>query len=353
MSLPPAATRTPAATPRRGATHGVHTGAKSSPAHGRLRRFFYALFLATAFLLVPPSFGGLGVLSLAAHSGAADSEDAPAEPALHLDTGSIARSRLVALGRDLVVEGEAESHAVALGGSVTVMGRVEGDVIVLGGNATLGESATVGGDVFVLGGRIDAAPGSEIRGRSVAYPDAAAAWLTLLEGPTTGTPTMVVLGAKLALLAFWALLVTLLFAISGREIVSTAESVRAEPFHNFVVGLTGILAMTMTAVAASALVGAIIGLPLLVLVSMVALLLRFWGMVAVFHALGSWLLDRTRGRHRVVVPVTAATVGLIVLGAVKLVPWLGDWTWMLATFIGVGAAMTTKLGRNESWLAPA
>lgn len=275
------------------------------------------------------------------------------EPALRLEAGSVARNRIVALGRDLLIGGEAEDRAVVVGGSVTVSGRVEDDVIVLGGDAHLSEMAWVGGDVYVLGGHIDAAPGARIGGRSVAYPDASTAWLALVEGPTLGADPWLVVGAKLALLAFWALVTILVVGVSGRALVSTSESVRKEPFRNFVVGLTGILAMTLTTVAAGALVGAIIGLPMLVLVAVFALGLRFWGMVAVFHALGTWLAgvaDRRRGIHRALVPITAACIGLIALGIVKLVPWVGAWVWMLATFIGVGAAFTTKLGRRESWL---
>lgn len=275
------------------------------------------------------------------------------KPALRLDAGSVARNRIVALGRDLVIAGDAEDVAVAVGGSVTVTGRAFGDVIVLGGNARLTATARAFGDVYVLGGRIDAEPGALIAGRSVAYPDASKAWLALVEGPTLGADPWLVLGTKLGLLAFWALVVALLLATSGRELVSTAQSVRAEPFRNFAVGLTGVLAMAMTAVAASALAGAVVGLPLLALVAVFALLLRFWGLVAVFLALGSWILDRTRrgrGVRRATLPVTAACVGLVALGILKLIPWLGAWTWMLATFIGVGAALTTKLGRREAWL---
>jgi len=278
--------------------------------------------------------------------------EAISSPALRLDAGSIARNRLVALGRDLAIDGEAHNHAVAIGGSVRVSGRVDGDVIVLGGDATLAPTARVTGDVFVLGGRIEAASGAQIGGRSVAYPDAAKAWLSLLEGPSLGAKPMVVVGAKLALLAFWALLISLLFAIGGRGIVSTSRSVREEPLRNFAIGLTGVLAMAMTAVAASALAGAIVGLPLLALLVVIALLLRFWGMVAVFHALGAWLLEGRVPAGSRVVPVTAACAGLIVLGVLKLVPWLGVWCWMLSTFIGVGAALSTKLGRREPWLTP-
>ncbi len=257
--------------------------------------------------------------------------------------------RIVGLGRDVMIDGEAMSHAVALNGSVFVTGKVGGDVIVLGGKVFLSPSARIGGQVFVLGGHIEAAPGSSIGGRSVAYPDASALWITLLEGPSFGMSALapVVLGAKLALLAFWAFLCMLLFAVSGREIVSTSESVRKEPFRNFFLGLTGVLAMLLTALFFSAFSGALLGVPLLVLVGVVALLLRFWGMVAVFHALGHWLCTRLQRRR--LLPLTTAVCGLFVLGLCKFFPYVGIWTWTMATFIGVGAALSTKLGRHEPW----
>ena len=52
-------------------------------------------------------------------------------------------------------------------------------------------------------------------------------------------------------------------------------------------------------------------------------------------------------------PLSAATVGLLLLGLVKLVPWFGIWAWTAATFIGVGAALSTKLGRREPWMIAA
>ncbi len=270
-------------------------------------------------------------------------------PAYRLENGGLARSRIVALGRDVMLDGEARSHVVALSGSVFITGEVAGDVIVIDGEVHLSPTARVEGDIFVLGGRIAAAPNAQIGGRSVAYPDAAAVWMSLLEGPALGRSagSKVVLGARMALMAFWALVGVLLFAIAGREVVSTSESIRLEPFRNFFVGLTGVLAMVLTALFFSSFAGAFLGIPLLVLVGVVALGLRFWGMVAVFHALGSWLA-RTLGR-RPPLPLSAATLGLVALGVVKFLPWFGILAWTVATFIGVGAALSTKLGRREAW----
>ncbi len=298
----------------------------------------------------PSSVWGLSLLATGLVASLAVAQPATEDsPAYHLQEGSIARHRIVAMGHDLVIDGEALSHAVALSGSARISGRVAGDVIVLGGDARLAATASVGGDVYVLSGRIDAEPGATIGGRSVAYPDASTLWVSLIQGPALGLPATspLVLGAKLALLAFWAFVILLLFAIGSRELLSTSDSVRIEPFRNFFLGLTGVAAMVLTALFFSAFAGALVGVPLIVLVVVIALVLRFWGMVAVFHALGAWLSRRFERRPPL--PLTAATYGLLVLGVLKFLPFIGIWAWSVATFIGVGAALSTKLGRREAW----
>jgi hypothetical protein len=275
------------------------------------------------------------------------------EEVLRLEHGSIAREQVVALERDLLVEGEALSDVVAVDGTVSVSGSVGGDVIVLSGDARLLAGGRVDGDVFVLGGDVTTDPGATIAGRTVAYPSVSRAWLTLLEGPSLGlsSASPLVVGAKLALLCGWLVLLLLLFATAGREVLATSESVLADPFRNFLVGLTAILSLALTGLFLTSLAAGVLGIPLLFLAVFVGLLLKLWGMVAVFHALGDWVSRHLlRGR---LLPLSAATVGLLVLGVAKLVPWVGIWTWTVATIIGVGAALSTKLGRREPWLAAA
>jgi hypothetical protein len=296
-------------------------------------------FASTAWAAAPAADASLG---------------AAARPeALRLERGSLARDQVVALGRDLVVEGEALSDVVAVDGNVDVAGRVGGDVIVLGGDVRLLPDGHVDGDVFVLGGDVTTATGAAIAGRTVAYPSVSRAWLTLLEGPSLGlsSGSALVVGAKLALLCGWLVLLLLLFATAGREVLATSESVVADPFRNFLVGLTAVLSLVLTALFLTSLAATVLGVPLLFLAVFVSLLLKLWGMVAVFHALGEWVSRRLlRGR---LLPLSAATVGLLLLGAAKLLPWIGVWTWTVATLIGVGAALSTKLGRREPWLSHA
>jgi hypothetical protein len=269
--------------------------------------------------------------------------------ALVVRAGSVATRQVVALGRDVLIEGEATSDVAAVNGSVRITGRVRGDVIALGGDALLAPGSTVEGDVFVLGGRIVASEGARLGGRSVAYPTVSSAWLVLMEGPSLGHSPLspVVVGAKLALLAAWLAWTLLLFATNGRQVLAASEEVVERSVRNFFVGLTGILAGFLTAVFLSAFAALVVGLPLLALVVLLALLLKLWGQVAVFHALGErlvWWFARRR-----ISPLNAALLGLIALGALKFVPWAGAWSWTIATCIGVGAALTTKLGRREPW----
>ncbi len=297
----------------------------------------------------------LALLLLAAFGSAAAAAAAPPagrpaeEPALVIREGSLARRQVVALGRDVVVAGEALSDVAALNGSVRVSGTVHGDVIVLGGDVRLDAKARIEGDVFALGGSVDAEPGATVEGRTVAHPTAAGAWLTLLEGPSLGMGpgAPLVLGTKLALMAAWMALALLLFVTAGREMLATSEAVRREPIRCFVLGLTGVLALVLTAVAFSALAPSVAGAPLLILVGLFALLLKLWGMVAVFHALGARAL-RSVGRPHALA-LNAATAGLLLLGAVKFVPAVGAWVWTLATLIGVGASLSSKFGRQEAW----
>jgi len=277
-----------------------------------------------------------------------------ASAALVLEADSTVRSQLVGLGRDVIVDGRALGNVAALNGSILVSGRVEGDVLALGGDIELAPTARITGDVFALGGTVDAERGAEIGGRMVSYPTVSSAWLTLLEGPSLGLPATspLVLAAKLGLLAAWLVLTLVFFVASGREVLSTSISVAREPFRDFVVGLVGVVTLVLTGLLLSTVAGALVGVPMLVLVVMLALVLKLWGMVAVFHALGAWLgglLHRARLGPRRVTPLHAATLGLLVLGLCKLIPYVGVWTWTAATLVGVGAALTTKLGRREPW----
>jgi hypothetical protein len=281
----------------------------------------------------------LPALGLALALAAAPASDAPA---LVLERGAVARHQMVAVGRDVIVEGEALAGVTALDGTARIAGNVAGDVTVLGGDAVLAPTAVVRGHVQVLGGRLRAAPGARIDGRSVAYPTFSRAWLTLLEGPSLGLPagSPVVVGAKLGLLAAWLALTVGLFAAGGRALGEASAEVQGEPLLCFATGLVAVLAATLAALMLSALLPAAFALPLLALVVLAAVVAKLWGSVAVFHAAGHALA----GRRRRWPTLHEACLGLLVLGLLKFVPWLGVAVWSAVTLTGVGAALRARFG---------
>jgi hypothetical protein len=281
-------------------------------------------------------------------SGGAERSLAPA--AVHIARDSVAASQVVALGRDLVVDGRAAAGAAVIRGSARVAGSVDGDLVVLGGNATLEAASRVDGDVFVLGGAIDARPGAQVSGRTVAYPTAPGALLVLAEGPALGLSpwSRVVVGTKLALLAAWLVTAMALVAAAWPGIDSTARAIAETPLRSFSTGLVAVVAMLLLALFLSSFLGVAAGVPLLVLLGLAALVLKLWGTIAVCSLLGR-SLSRVAGSSRRG-PLATTLFGLALLGALKFVPWLGVWAWTAATLVGVGAALSTKLGRREAWI---
>lgn len=304
--------------------------------------------IVAALLTVVAS--ALAPAAVCARPGPGPAPSAP--PGLHLEKGSIARQPIVAVGRSIEVDGEALAGVTAIHGSVTVTGRVVGDVTVLGGDLHLAARARIEGDALILGGRFVASRDSFLSGRAVAYPTVSHAWLTLLEGPSLGLDagSPLVLGAKLGLVAAWLALTLLLFSTAARSVVRTADEIRLDPLRCFATGLVGVASIVLTTLFFSALLPSLVAVPMLVLVVLGALALKLWGMVAVFHGLGRWLARKlARGRMPRVVQLHAAVYGLLALGALKLVPYLGIWAWTAATLIGIGAALRTKFGRYEPW----
>jgi hypothetical protein len=272
-------------------------------------------------------------------------EPAERAPALRLERGAVADSQLVALGRDVVVEGEARAGVTALDGSAIVSGTVGGELTVLGGDAVLLAGARVAGNVHVVGGRLTVAPGARIEGRSVAYPTVAKAWTTLLEGPSLGLPagSPVVLAAKLGLLAAWLAVVLVLFAAFPRALEATSEEIAREPLLSFAAGLVAVLAAFLTALLLTQALPVTLSLPSAVVVVLGAIAARLYGVAALCHALGRAALAAA-GRRKAP-PLHAATAGLALLALAKFVPFLGVAVWAAASFVGVGAALRTGFGR--------
>src|SRR5919206_409374 len=116
-----------------------------------------------------------------------------------------------------------------------------------------------------------------------------------------------------------------------------------------VVVLTVVAATIVTAIVFSYLVPYLIGIPLLFALAVFAVLTKIYGTVAVFHAVGT-LVAGARTREQLAQrrwfrgDLAMVVVGVLILGAIRLIPVVGTFVWALTSVFGIGVALATKFG---------
>jgi hypothetical protein len=228
------------------------------------------------------------------------------------------------------------------GGSVEIREVVAGDLLVLGGTVTFAGKGRVNGNLIHAASTVGGAEG-RVGGR--VYP------LASLEGAAASLTKNAIVASLLLVWLFAAIVVTLM---SGREIRLSSVEVRSSALHCFVLGLVALTSFVLTAIAFSYLVPYVIGIPLLAALGVFAILTKVYGMIAVFHAIGT-LVAGSRSRDQLARrkwfrgDLAMVVVGVLLLGAIRLIPVVGTLVWGVASVFGVGVALATKFGRREPW----
>jgi hypothetical protein len=249
---------------------------------------------------------------------------------------------LYAFRHDIVITSPVAGGVQAYGGSVDVRDVIEGDLFVFGGDVTFSGKGRVKGNVIYVGGGIIDGEG-RIDGR--AYP------LASVEGAAASmTRTAVIL----SLLFVWLIASVIVTLVSGREVRFSSIEMRASSLHCFVLGLVAFTSFVLTAIMFSYLVPFLVGIPLLAALAGFAILAKIYGMVAVFHAVGTLVAgSRTReqlaSRKWLRGDTAMVVIGLLILGAIRLIPIAGTIVWSGASIFGIGVALATKFGRREPW----
>ncbi len=174
--------------------------------------------------------------------------------------------------------------------------------------------------------------------------------LTFHEAASMMTRTAVIV----SLLFVWIIAAVVLTLISGREIRCSSIELRTSPLHCFALGLVAVTSFVLTAILFSYLIPYLVGLPLLIALGLFAVLAKIYGTIAVFHAVGT-LVAGIRSREELSRrrwlrgDLAMVVVGVLLLGAIRLIPIAGTIVWGLASVFGVGVALATKFGRREPW----
>jgi hypothetical protein len=265
---------------------------------------------------------------------------------------------IVAFSRDVHVSRAVPGDVVVLNGSVTIDQPVDGDVVVLGGAVTFGMAGVVAGDLVCIGGNVTGAE-RRVRGELYAPGSFNDAMANALPGANRKRLLVILAVAlKLTLLLLWMFATILVTLLAGKEVRQASIEVRASPLHTFAVGLVAYTSFILTAILFSTLVPFLIGVPLLVLLAVFAVVAKIFGTIAVFHCLGTVLAgarsrDQLASRRFLRGDLAMAIVGLILLGAIRMIPLVGTIIWGVVSLFGMGTTLATAFGRREPWFLAA
>jgi hypothetical protein len=247
-----------------------------------------------------------------------------------------------AFDENTTVSAPVRGNAQIVGGTLQVDDVIEGDLVAFGGVITFGPRGRVKGDLIHLRSTI-ADPERHVGGRIVP--------LASVEGAAASmTNTAIVV----TLLLVWLVVAVAVTLFNGKEIRLSSLEVRSSVLHCFVLGLVAFTSFVLTAIAFSYLVPFVVGIPLLVLLGIFAFATKAYGMIAVFHAVGM-LVAGARNRDQLARrkwfrgDLAMVVIGVLLLGAIRLIPVVGTVVWGMASVFGVGVALATRFGRREPW----
>jgi len=159
---------------------------------------------------------------------------------------------------------------------------------------------------------------------------------------------------SVSLLFVWIIAAVVVTLMSGREVRYSSIELRSSPLHCFALGLVAVTSFVLTAILFSYLIPYLVGIPLLVALAVFAVLTKVYGTIAVFHAIGT-IVAAARSRDLMLRrrwlrgDLAMVVIGILLLGAIRLIPIAGPIVWGIASVFGVGTALATKFGRREPW----
>ncbi len=267
---------------------------------------------------------------------------------------TVEKDDVFAFSHDVTIDHPVGGGVVVMNGSATIDQPVSGDVVVLGGSVTLRGNAHIFGDLACFGGKV---VGAENRVDGDVF--AAGSLNHALESLSPGlrqqrTFAVLMIAIKVTLLLIWLVATVLVTLAAPREVRQSAIEIRSSPLHTFAVGLAGFASFILTAIILSSLIPFMVGIPLLIILTVFAIIAKVFGTIAVFHAVGTLIAGaRTRetmaSRRLFRGDLAMTMVGLFVLGAIRMIPVVGTIVWGIVSLFGVGTALATAFGRREPW----
>ena len=249
-------------------------------------------------------------------------------------TAEIGGDLLVGAGNvriDALIEGDVKGGA----GEVTITNGVRGNVELEVDNLTVASTANIEGDLtYTSENEAEIESGAQVGG-------------TTTHQPVEEEPAKAALGAGIAatamgkVVAFLMILVVgiIIILIMPRRIVSMADSIRMYPLPSLGWGAVILFA---TPIAAIIVCFTVIGIPVGLIALAVYGIAIYLSQIPVALLIGRLIIRRSTEVESKGLLVGALALGLVILGILRLIPFLGFWVGLATALFGLGAVVVSE-----------
>jgi hypothetical protein len=277
-----------------------------------------------------------------------------------LDEGP--NSQLSGVGQDITIPAGTthDGDVTCVYGHVTIDGHVNGDVTVVAGSIDI--KGTVDGDVTGVASRLEFDPKAQINGDLTNVAGSLRRNGANVQGHVVNVPLGVTIpswnhglrsgwGGFVGFFLMWKLFAIFLFfvcalllsALVPDRIRLISEEAPTRLFSAFIFGLVGYVVFVF---AQLFLTITLIGIPLVFLMYLVFVVLKWMAMCGIFHQIGS-RMGRAMGRELSL--LGAILLGLLPFALLRFVPFcVGFSIWFLVEILAFGYLILTRVGTRGS-----
>ena len=279
------------------------------------------------------------------------------EPSISIPAGTIRAGDVVTLGKKIFLEGELGGSLVLVGNAdARVSGRIRRDLILLGSSATIQRGAIIDGDVLSIGGSltfeenlpVPSPSHPQVRGRIRTISALEAAALSELETSplAAGKSSPLVLSFRLFLLFAWLVVSYGLLFLAPRRLLRAADDAPGRFAFLAALGATAVLTAFFLAAFALSVLPARPALAIGATLLAALAASKIFGLAVVFVAVGRRITRRASRGSLMFGDPAALAAGLLLLGALSLLPALGPLLWGLSSLAGIGVALAAAASRE-------
>jgi len=246
------------------------------------------------------------------------------------------------------IDGHVNGDVTVIAGRVDVTGSVAGDVVGVAARMDIDAKAKIDGDLNNIGGTLRR-NGATVQGQVVNIPFGVSV-------PSWGNGLSSGWGAFAGIFVLWKLFAIFLFfvcalllsALVPDRIRLISEEAPARLFTAFIFGLVGYVVFVFVQLFLTI---TVIGIPLVFLLYLVFVVLKWLAMCGIFHQIGS-RVGRAMGRELSL--LGAILLGLLPFALLRFVPFcVGFSIWFLVEILAFGYLILTRVGTRGTPVAPA